>query len=160
MKRLALVVTVCLLASLFVAVPASATNIGREGCTPGFWKTHPNKWEDYDPDDILRQLTGQDFPDRFEVLETKTFMEALNWGGGDTLRAAAKMMLKHAVAAFLNAAHEDVAYPYRRFSLPGNLRQMVIDALASEDRDTILDLKNLLDTANNDLDCPINNGPG
>jgi hypothetical protein len=42
--------TVSLLAGAAI-VPASAgaTNIGSEGCTPGYWKNHTENWEEYTP---------------------------------------------------------------------------------------------------------------
>ena len=64
--------------------------------------------------------------------------------------------MRASVAAFLNAAHEGVGYPYRRFGDPGNLQATINAALASLDRQTMLDLATWLDTANN-LGCPLGN---
>jgi len=65
------------------------------------------------------------------------------------------LLLHHAVAAYLNAAHEGLGYPYRRFGEPGDLRDAINSALASGDRATMLELKDKLDAANN-LGCPLN----
>ncbi len=47
------VIAAALAGSLAVATPASATNIGQEGCTPGYWKNHTENWEEYSPSTSL-----------------------------------------------------------------------------------------------------------
>jgi hypothetical protein len=74
-----------------------------EGCTPGFWKQphHFDEWPDsYEPD--------QPIGDAFElaVAPDITLLEALQAQGGDL-----NALLRHAVAALLNAAHPKVDYP-------------------------------------------------
>lgn len=143
-----------LAASLMVGVPAAtADNIGNEGCTPGYWKNHTSNWEEYRPASTL----GNNWP----VLKTSypqyanaTFLKALSYKGGPGTEGAVRLLLHHAVAAYLNAAHEGVAYPYRRFRQPGDLRDAINAALASDDRATMLALKDKLDAANN-LGCPL-----
>jgi hypothetical protein len=55
------------------------------------------------------------------------------------------------VAALLDAAHPDVDYP----RTPASVIADVNAALASRNRDTILDLASRLD-ADNNLGCPLN----
>jgi len=136
------------------AVPASATNIGNEGCTPGYWKNHTESWEEYSPSTTLGSVFT--LPAYLVALEDDTFLAALSYSGGPTIVDKAKLLLHHAVAAFLNAAHEDVGYPLRRFSDPGMMLATTNSALASADADTIEDLKDTYD-ANNNLGCPLGN---
>jgi hypothetical protein len=79
-----------------------------------------------------------------------TLLEALSFGGGSTLTEAQQVLLRQAVAALLNAAHPDVD-----FSLTtAEIIAAVNTALASGDRDTILDLAEELATAN-EAGCPL-----
>lgn len=151
-RRLTLVITT-LAVSLTLAGPVAAVNIGQEGCTPGYWKNHTDNWEEYSPGQTLDELF--DFPASLSGMADDTLLQALNYGGGPGIQGAARNLLRHAVAAFLNAAHEGLGYPYRRFTDPGNLEAWVNGALASEHRGTMLDLKDTLDTANK-LGCPLN----
>ncbi|MBA2488564.1 MAG: hypothetical protein H0V36_04470 [Chloroflexi bacterium] len=138
------------------AAPASATRIGNEGCTPGYWKQaqHFDSWEEYSPSTTLASVFT--LPAYFASSEygDDTFLEALNYGGGSGLTSKARQLLRAAVAAFLNAASEDVGYPYRRFSDPGNMLASVNSALASQNQTTITNLKDDLDAKNN-LGCPL-----
>ena len=136
------------------AVPASATNIGNEGCTPGYWKNHTENWEEYSPSTTLGSVFT--LPAYLVALEDDTFLEALSYSGGPTIVDKAKLLLHHAVAAFLNAAHEGVGYPLRRFSDPGMMLSSVNSALASGNGATMLNLKDTYD-ANNNLGCPLGN---
>ena len=150
LRALAIGVMVALVVPL--APSAGAITIGNgDGCTPGFWKNHTKSWEEYQPSTTLgSQFT---FPAELSSLSSATFIQALQWGGGPSIQDAARILLKHAVTAFLNAAHDDLAYPYRRdgtgFNGEAPLRQLVNNALASLDRGTMLDLKNTLDEVNN-----------
>lgn len=134
-----------------MATPAAADNLGNEGCTPGYWKTHTSNWEEYTPGWKLKNIPLT-FPAPLASFGEKTFLQALNFGGGTDLAGAVRILLRATAAAFLNAAHEGVAYPYRRFADPGNLQAMVNSALASMNRATILNLAAQLDAANN-LGC-------
>ncbi|QCC78503.1 hypothetical protein [Nocardioides daphniae] len=73
--------------------------------------------------------------------------------------AGAELILaRAAAAAYLNAAHEGLGYPWRRWETGldgrGPLIATVRAALASGDRATILDLASRLD-ADNNLGCPL-----
>jgi hypothetical protein len=125
--------------------PPPPPSYGNEGCTPGYWKNHTSAWDVYSPSTTLGQVftnTG--------TLSSRTFAQALAFGGGSSLTAAKQILLRAAVAALLNAVDGDVDY-----SLSG---QQVITrvnrALASNNRSTILNLANNLDTRNN-AGCPL-----
>ena len=152
-----------LVAGAVLALPgtANAVNIGNEGCTPGYWKNHTSNWEEYTTATQLRWMlaargtnTPYDFPAALDRYETMTMEQALSLKGGSGIDGAAQILLRAATAAFLNAAHEGVGYPYRRFTDPGNLRDQVVAALNSLDRQRMLDLAAELDAANN-LGCPL-----
>ncbi|MBA3430398.1 MAG: hypothetical protein H0U16_02810 [Actinobacteria bacterium] len=131
---------------------ASAANIGNEGCTPGYWKNHTSNWQEYKPTTRLDQ--PWDFPSELASFENVTMLQALQGGGGAGLDGAAKILLRASTAAYLNAAHEGVGYPYRRLNEPGELRMRINAALASLDRQGMLDLAAELDRANS-LGCPL-----
>jgi hypothetical protein len=72
-----------------------------EGCTPGFWKNHPDAWPaSYQPDDDFDTVFGVDVFHPDIILH-----RALKLGGGGVHALA-----RHATAALLNAASPDVAY--------------------------------------------------
>ncbi len=134
------------------AVPASATNIGNEGCTLGYWKNHTADWEEYTTSTRLDTIFV--FPASLSTLADDTLLEALNYGGGSGIVGKAQILLRQAAAAVLNAAHESVGYPLRRDSAPGMIRSTVNAALASGSESTMTDLAETYDDANN-LGCPL-----
>lgn len=158
MKRLTRKLSLCIVAGALaatvapVAQQAGAANIGNEGCTPGYWKNHTSNWQEYRPSTRLGQ--PWDFPAELASFENVTMLQALQGGGGSGLDGAARTLLRASTAAYLNAAHEGVGYPYRRFNEPGQLQMRIDAALASLDRQTMLDLAAELDRANN-LGCPL-----
>ncbi len=156
-RAAALATVAALFATLVVASPASATNIGNEGCTPGYWKNHTSNWEEFTPDSLVgAQGWLKDAPVGLKATYRNwTFLQALQGGGGPGLDGAAKILLRASVAAYLNAAHEGVGYPYRRLNDPGQLKATIQAAFASGDRATMLSLASMLDDANN-LGCPLN----
>jgi hypothetical protein len=114
---------------------------GGEGCTPGFWKNlrkHGEFWT-LDPNQTVESVfsaaTGPE--------GDQSLIEALENGGGGI-----DALLRHAVAAVLNAGSPAIDYPFT----VGEIVDMVNDALASGDPDVIEDLKDELDAANN-LGC-------
>ena len=126
-----------------------------EGCTPGFWKNpkHFEHWVDYYPLDKVGdvfEIPGE-LPNSF-FLSSQFLWFALQFGGGSGVFGAAKILLRAAVAAVLNAEHPDVSY----FLTGGEIITAVNNALASLDRDTMLNLKDTLDYNNklcSDLCC-------
>jgi hypothetical protein len=145
-----------ILAPLAVAVAvaaaapvAGATRIGNQGCSPGFWKNHTSAWQEYKPSDKVSSL----FPGTPNPFGNETLLTALGGGGGSGYDGALKILLRAGTASFLNAASENVAYPYRRYAAPGSLYTQITGAIASHDRARMLALASWLDTANN-LGCP------
>jgi hypothetical protein len=119
-----------------------------EGCTPGFWKQpqHLDAWVGFSPDDTLGSVFDAT---NLGALADVTLLDALSFQGGPTLEAANRILLRQAVAALLNSASLD------GFSMTTAEVIAAVDAaLASGDRDTILDLAAELDAANN-AGCPL-----
>lgn len=135
-----------------MAPGAQATNIGSEGCTPGYWKNHTDNWEETNPDALVKWIYSSAAD---TALGNATLLDALQGGGGPGVEGAQKILLRAAVAAWLNAAHEGLGYPLRRFVDPGMIKDTVNAALDSGDRRTMLRLARYLDDLNN-LGCPLN----
>ncbi len=159
MQRLIAGVITALIAGLLAAVasaPAHAHNIGKEGCTPGYWKNHTGKWEEAKPTTLFRKPFNRGTSG---VLDDLTFLEALAGGGGKGVAGAERIMPRAATAAYLNAAHEGVGYPWRRHAEGLDDRPPLVPtvnaALRSGDRGTMLELAERLD-ADNNLGCPLN----
>ncbi len=136
--------------------PAQADKVGNEGCTPGYWKTHTDNWEEARPG----QLVSKKYSAAAATsLSTTTLLEALQGGGGPGVEGAERILSRAAVAAYLNAAHDDLGYPWRRNRDGLGGRPPLVDtvnaAFASGDRATMLDLATRLDRDNN-LGCPLN----
>jgi hypothetical protein len=133
---------------------AFANKTGNEGCTPGFWRNHPEDWQEYNPDTktVGRMFSQVPLPDDVQDAYGDTLaIDALEFEGGSGYLGAARILLRHAVAAYLNAASEDVAYPYRRhFGTGGedSLDDQLAEAFAGG-RAAMLALKDKLDAANN-----------
>jgi hypothetical protein len=96
-------------------VPTTTTNPppppppGGKGCTPGYWKQsqHFGSWTDpYDPSDPLASVFDAAALE-LHGLEDLTLLEALQANGG-----GANALIRHAVAAVLNAASEDVDFAF------------------------------------------------
>ncbi len=134
-------------ASVTPSVTGTPTTVG-EGCTPGFWKNHPDIWPaPYKPS----QTVGSVFSGVDLSLANKTLSDALGFGGGAGVVGAQEILLRAAVAALLNAANDEIDYPLT----PAEVIAQVNAALATGNRDTILELASKLDGYNN-LGCPIN----
>ena len=121
-----------------------------EGCTPGYWKNHPASWEltGYSPSQSVDSIFAQ--ADSYPGLGSATLIEALDFGGGPGVVGAAEILVRAGVAALLNAASPEVAYPMT----VAQVIAQVDTALANGDRDTMLLLAAELDGYNN-LGCPI-----
>jgi hypothetical protein len=83
--------------------PPTTPPPGQEGCTPGFWKNHPEAFPaPFTPATTLGSVfTG--LPANYASL---TFQQALGQGGGDL-----NALLRQAVAALLSATSPEVDYP-------------------------------------------------
>lgn len=77
---------------------------GHGGCTPGFWKQphHFGHWNGYDPHEGLVTTTFD-----VSLQEDLSLLHALEHGGGGKYA-----LLRHAVAALLNAANDEIDFQY------------------------------------------------
>jgi hypothetical protein len=141
-----------------IATPAWAET----GCTPGYWKNHPDAWPSSTFECVVEGVGvftheyGHDLglPDLYNtaylVDPMLTQGETLDLQGGPSAEGAARVLLRAAVAAVLNAGHPDVDY-----SVPAcGVIASVNAVLASQDREAIEGLKDAFD-ALNDEDCPL-----
>lgn len=117
------------------------------GCTPGFWKNNWRRWEGVAwPQGINGEMTLEDVGfDGFTrgAGDETTLYDALNARGGGQ-----SSLMRHAVAAFLNASHDLFAYPLG----VTEVLSITNDALDSGDLETA---KNEL-AADNELGCGVN----
>jgi hypothetical protein len=153
LARVLVALVTAIVAIGFAPTAAHATNIGNEGCTPGYWKNHTDNWQEYTVNSTIGN--NWDLPPSLAQYNSWTFLQALSGQGGPGLSGGAEILFRAAVAAYLNAAHEGVGYPYRRFTDPFNMQLQINTALASENRQNLIDLAAVLDAANN-LGCPLN----
>jgi hypothetical protein len=137
------------------ATAAHATGVGNQGCTPGYWKTHTDSWQEADP----AQLVKSKYVDATAHVADWTLLQALQGQGGPGVDGASEILARAAVAAWLNAANDNVLYPWRRDAVGLGGRPPLVDtvnaAFASGDRATMIALAKRLDTDNN-LGCPLN----
>jgi hypothetical protein len=116
-----------------------------QGCTPGFWKTHPDSW----PAGVTTDtLVGDVFTSATGVFAEATLLEALSFQGGPGVSGATEILLRAAVAAYLNSL-AGLNYPLTSTEVVDQVNA----ALESDNRATILALATTLDT-NNNLGCP------
>ena len=153
MRGLALCLAIGAIAiGLAPAFSVSANVVADRGCTPGYWKNHPDAWEEYTTSQKIGPIFGASLPQAGQ-----TFLEALQGGGGSGVAGAQAILLRAAVAATLNAAHDTVGYPLRRYQdppAPNGFIPVVSSLLASGDRDAMLEYAAYLDRLNN-LGCPL-----
>jgi hypothetical protein len=136
--------------ALRLPLPGEPEPAGDEGCTPGYWKNHTDSWAGtgYTPG----QTAGSVFSgaSSFPSLASKTLLQTLQGGGGSGAEGAARILLRAAVAALLNAGHAGVDYAQTTAEILADVNA----ALSSGDRNTMLDLAAELDSDNN-LGCPL-----
>jgi hypothetical protein len=118
--------------------------VDEQGCTPGYWRNHADRWYGVAPGDDFDTTFGVD------LFTPDVTLGWAIWAGGGGVNALAR----HATAALLNAwggvPNADgatVAYPYT----VAEVIQMVQDAVAD---DTIEATKDVLAAAN-ELGCPL-----
>ena len=133
---------------------AGQEETGNEGCTLGYWKQthHFDSWVGYTTGQKLN--TVFDFSGDaavFAPLGDDSFLAALGYNGGSTPTAAARLLLKQAVAALLNAASTDVDYAVTTADIVAQVNA----ALETADRNAMLSLAGQLDGYNN-AGCPLN----
>lgn len=97
------------LAGLSVPVPEKG---GGQGCTPGFWRQphHFDSWTTYKPNDSIEDPFN--IPGSLKLVRPEngnvkdlTLLEGVKLRGGDV-----NALIRHAIAALLNAANPDVSY--------------------------------------------------
>ena len=107
-----------------------------------------DSWVGYAPNQTLESVF--DVPDAFG-LDDRTLLDALSFRGGSGDAGAARILLRQAVAALLNASNPEVDYTLTTAEVVAQVNA----ALASEDRATMLELAEQLDRLNN-AGCPLN----
>lgn len=124
---------------------------GKQGCTPGYWKNHLDSWAvtGYSPNQIISTVFAK--ATLYPSLSIKTMLDTLQGGGGPGTEGGAKILLRAATAAVLNANHNGVDFP----KITAHIINPVNNALNSQDRDTMLTLATKLDNWNNG-GCPLN----
>lgn len=149
----------CALASLALASTAPAAPLGEtcdEGCTPGYWKNHLERWDGLNGDDFTATVHADDlFNASFGVSEDQsgladdvTLIEALGIGGGRLVA-----LNRHAAAA-LASSDAGICYRYSTDEVIDIYRDAV-DADAGPL--TVSSAKDLLEDAN-EAGCPLGNG--
>ena len=120
-------------------------HLGDDGCTPGYWKNHTGSWVStgFSP----TQTVGSVFSgaSAFPALASSTLLQALNFDGGGGAEGMARILLRAAVAALLNAAHPNVDYGMTTADIIAEVNAK----LASGSRSQMEALKNTLDRLNN-----------
>lgn len=116
----------------------------KQGCTPGYWKQphHFDSWCIYEPTDLFTSVFRVSLPDR---RMNPTLAEALRLKGGHI-----NALMRHAVAALLNAACPDVS-PDPALDTPLEVIALVQAAILSGDYETA---KAILE-ASNEENCPL-----
>jgi hypothetical protein len=134
--------------------PPRVMNVGHEGCPPGYWLHHLDSWREADPGDLFSDTFGDGTSG---VLDGITLDRALVGGDDIGLPRAELTLARAATAALLNAAHEDVGYPWQRDSRGTDGRPPLVptvkEALDSGNPGAIFALTSRLDMDNN-LDNP------
>lgn len=111
-----------------------------EGCSPGYWKQeqHFASWPPpYLPEDSLAEAFGTG-----EIEGVPTLLAGLEDGGGGLAA-----FLRQAVAALLNAAHDEIAYPF-------SVDEVLALAEAAFTTGEFDPVKDMFETANEAL-CPL-----
>lgn len=117
------------------------------GCTPGYWKNHPEAWVGHSTTDTLGSVFGLQ-PNQFTTVSpSNTLMDALNYRGGSGTEGAAQILLRAASAAVLNEAKFGNDYP--PYATEQELINAVKSALTSKNRDVMIELAEKLDYRNN-----------
>jgi len=123
---------------------------GYQGCSPGFWKNHPDAWTatGYSTSQSVGSVFAASAA--YPAIAAASLIEALDFPGGEGAEGAARVLLRAGVAGLLDAAHPEVDYPWTE----AELISQIDAALASGDRSQMLALAGTLDAANN-LGCPL-----
>ena len=121
-----------------------------EGCGLGWWKNHDDAWEmtAYMPGDLLAGVFT--IPEELELSADDTLYDGLRHPGGNGASGGARLLLRTAVVALLNASHPDVNFPLTE----AEIIQIVDGALATMDRNAMQDARHEIDM-HNSQGCPL-----
>jgi hypothetical protein len=125
------------------------TPIPYKGCSPHFWKNHTRAWgpTGYKTFQTLESVFN--VPNAYQ-LDYVPLLFALALPGGPGAAGGARILMKQAVAALLNAAHPSILYPLT----PAQVISRVNTALASGNRATMVALAAQLESYNT-AGCPL-----
>jgi hypothetical protein len=124
-----------------------------EGCTPGYWKNHPDAWlftpfrEHYRISSVFSRTGSAPYG----RIGRATLAQGLMFDGGDTVVDKAKILLRAAIASMLNASHDGVYFSTKQAWIVSEVNA----ALDSQDPGRIIGLATYLDNENN-RGCPLN----
>ena len=145
-----------LTAILAIVAALSAAPASANGCTPGFWKKRAVKLELYNEGALVSSV----FASAPASLGDDTLLDALNYGGGDSLLEKKQILLRAAVAAWLNYTVQAPGTFWTQFSgafgadgeqlTVGEFVGLVNAALASSSESDILLLASHIDAKNNE----------
>jgi len=132
---------------------------GGEGCTPGFWKNNGDKhgasaWcERFSPSDPISWhfMLNETLVIRGKgksTISNPTLLQALDANGGGV-----NAMIRHGIAAMLNACSDCVQYEY---SSPDEVISMIEDALNGVPGAYTVDELHSMFAENNEAGCPVN----
>jgi hypothetical protein len=145
MKKKVLIVSavVVVAISLIAVLPAGASV--NEGCTPGYWKQehHFDSWMVYSPSD--------DFNAVFGVGPPISLLDALSAKRKDFDSGVQAALVRHAVAALLNAASGDVDYWFT----PDQIIEWASAHYVHPDKEVMEEGKDLF-AEWNETGCPLN----
>lgn len=126
-----------------------------DGCTAAYWieSQDSGSWEEHQPTQLLGTLFSQAGP-----YEGTTLAEALRLEDDPTNESAQASLMREAVAGLLNAAHDSLEYPYRRYDPGIDGRPGIVphtnELMASGSTERIKTFAAELTSAN-DLGCPL-----
>lgn len=124
------------------------TAVGNQGCTPGYWRNHLDRWHGVVPAADFDQTFGVDLFTPDITLQT-----AINLGGGGN-----NALARHATAALLNAHGGIPNADGTTVNSPYTAAQVIAMVQAAVADGTIEDTKNTLAAAN-ELGCPLSGTP-
>ncbi|HEV7331534.1 MAG TPA: hypothetical protein VGN63_10890 [Flavisolibacter sp.] len=127
-----------------------------QGCTPGYWKNHPQAWGCGYTTESMFFTVFNGITNKQGLSPDLKLGQAVDLGGGNY-----NALSRHAVAALLNACHNNVKYPYTQAQIKSVVAQMFNNknatvTLGNSTFKGVEALKNEFDRANN-LGCPLNN---
>jgi hypothetical protein len=130
-----------------------------QGCTPGYWKNRGVTTGDWaETGYTTSQTVGSVFsvPGALAAHGNASLLAALDFGGGNGVSGGASILLRAAVAALLNAAHDEVAYGMTAAAVISQVNDALTKGASTDRqwRERMLTLAATLDTLNN-AGCPL-----